>query len=120
LSKEIVQLAVSKILTAIYEQDFLDSSFGFRPGLSCHDALRTLNTTIMTKKTNWVVDADISGFFDHVDHSWMMRCLEVRIKDRKLLQLIQRMLKADMMEDGSFRESEEGTPQGGIVSPYTR
>ncbi|MCS7465014.1 group II intron reverse transcriptase/maturase [Paenibacillus doosanensis] len=114
---KIVQLAVSKILMAIYEQDFLASSFGFRPGLSCHDALRTLNTTIMTKKTNWVVDADISGFFDHVDHSWMMKCLEVRIKDRKLLQLIQGMLKAGMMEDGIFRESEEGTPQGGIVSP---
>lgn len=114
---KIVQLAVSKILSAIYEQDFLNFSFGFRPGLGCHDALRMLNTTIMTKKTNWVVDADISGFFDHVDHSWMIKCLEVRIKDRKLLQLIQRMLKAGMMEEGILRQTEQGTPQGGIISP---
>ncbi|MBO2944453.1 hypothetical protein JJQ72_10780 [Paenibacillus sp. F411] len=77
----------------MYEQDFLNFSFGFRPGLGCHDALRMLNTPITKKKTNWVVDAntDISVFFDHVDHSWMMKCLEVRIKDRKLLQLIQHM-----------------------------
>ncbi|MCA0755834.1 group II intron reverse transcriptase/maturase [Paenibacillus sp. N4] len=114
---KIVQLAVSKILSALYEQDFLNFSFGFRPGLGCHDALRMLNTTIMTKKTNWVVDADISGFFDHVDHSWMIKCLEVRIKDRKLLQLIQRMLKAGMMEEGILRQTEQGTPQGGIISP---
>jgi group II intron reverse transcriptase/maturase len=114
---KMVQLAVSKILSAIYEQDFLNSSFGFRPGRGCHDALRMLHTTIMTKKTNWVVDADISGFFDHVDHNWMMKCLEVRIKDRKLLQLIQRMLKAGMMEEGILRQTEQGTPQGGIISP---
>ncbi|WP_155973119.1 reverse transcriptase domain-containing protein, partial [Paenibacillus sp. Leaf72] len=90
---KMVQLAISKILSAIYEQDFLESSFGFRPGRGCHDALRQLNTTIMTKKTNWIVDADVAGFFDHVDHKWMMKCLKVRIKDRKLLQLIERMLK---------------------------
>lgn len=71
----------------------------------------------MTKKTNWVVDADISGFFDHVDHGWMMRCLEVRIKDHKLLRLIQRMLKSGIMEEGHFRQTEQGTPQGGIISP---
>lgn len=114
---KIVQLAVSKILTAIYEQDFLNCSYGFRPGRGCHDALRRLNDIIMTKKTNWIVDADISGFFDHVDHSWMMRCLEVRIKDRNLLRIIKRMLKAGIMEEGEFKPSQEGTPQGGIVSP---
>jgi len=114
---KIVQLAVSKILSAIYEQDFLDSSYGFRPGRSCHDALRELNNIIMTKKINWVVDADISGFFDHVDHDWMMRCLEVRIKDSRLLKIIARMLKAGIMEEGEFKASMEGTPQGGIVSP---
>jgi group II intron reverse transcriptase/maturase len=114
---KIVQLAVSKILAAIYEQDFLDSSYGFRPGRSCHDALRELNSIIMTKKINWVVDADISGFFDHVDHGWMMKCLEVRIKDIKLLRIIARMLKAGIMEEGEFTASMEGTPQGGIVSP---
>ncbi|ANS77237.1 group II intron reverse transcriptase/maturase [Paenibacillus yonginensis] len=114
---KIVQLAVSKILSAIYEQDFLNSSFGFRPGRGCHESLRMLHTTIMTKKINWVVDADIAGFFDNVDHKWMMKCLEVRIKDRKLLQLIQRMLKAGMMEEGILRQTVQGTPQGGIISP---
>jgi group II intron reverse transcriptase/maturase len=114
---KIVQLAVSKILTAIYEQDFLKSSYGFRPDLGCHDALRALNTTLMTNKINWVVDADISGFFDHVDHDWMMKCLEVRIKDSRLLRLIKRMLKAGMMEEGKFHRTEQGTPQGGIISP---
>jgi len=114
---KIVQLAVSKILSAIYEQDFLNSSYGFRPGRGCHDALRKLNDIIMTKKINWVVDADISGFFDHVDHDWMMKCLKVRIKDSKLLRIIARMLKAGTMEEGEFRTTLEGTPQGGIVSP---
>ncbi|BAF60598.1 retron-type reverse transcriptase [Pelotomaculum thermopropionicum SI] len=111
---KIVQLAVSKILSAIYEQDFLNSSYGFRPGRSCHDALRELNNIIMTKKINWVVDADISGFFDHVDHDWMMRCLEVRIKDSRLLRIIARMLKAGIMEEGEYKASMEGTPQGGL------
>lgn len=114
---KIVQLAVSKILTAIYEQDFMSCSYGFRPGRSAHDALRELNSIIMTRKTNWVVDADIAGFFDHVDHQWMMRCLEVRIKDSKLLRIIVRMLKAGIMEEGEFKASPEGTPQGGVASP---
>lgn len=114
---KIVQLAVSKILSAIYEQDFLNFSFGFRPGRSCHDALREVNNIIMTKKTNWIVDADISGFFDHVDHDWMIKCLEVRIKDSKLLRIIARMLKAGIIEDGEFKASLEGTPQGGNGSP---
>jgi group II intron reverse transcriptase/maturase len=111
---KIVQLAVSKILSAIYEQDFMSSSYGFRPGRSAHDALRELNHIIMTRKINWVVDADISGFFDHVDHHWMMRCLEVRIKDSKLLRIIARMLKAGIVEEGEFRPSYEGTPQGAL------
>lgn len=114
---KIVQLAVSKILTVIYEQDFMSCSYGFRPGRSAHDALRELNSIIMTRKTNWVVDADIAGFFDHVDHQWMMRCLEVRIKDSKLLRIIVRMLKAGIMEEGEFKASPEGTPQGGVASP---
>lgn len=114
---KIVQLAVSKILSAIYEQDFLDSSYGFRPGRSCHDALRELNDIIMTKKINWIVDADISGFFDHVDHDWIIRCLQVRIKDSTLIRIIARMLKAGIIEEGEFKASLEGTPQGGIVSP---
>lgn len=114
---KIVQLAVSKVLSSIYEQDFLDCSYGFRPGRSAHDALRRLNDIIMTKKINWVVDADISGFFEHVDHDWMMKCLGVRIKDSKLLRIIARMLKAGIMEEGKIKASLEGTPQGGNISP---
>ncbi|GAV23535.1 group II intron reverse transcriptase/maturase [Carboxydothermus pertinax] len=114
---KIVQLAVSKIITAIYEQDFLGSSYGFRPGRGCHDALRKLNDIIMSKKINWIVDADIKGFFDHVDHKCMMKCLEVRIRDSRLLRLIARMLKAGVIEEGKFRASDEGTPQGEIISP---
>ncbi|MHB8172546.1 MAG: reverse transcriptase domain-containing protein [Thermincolia bacterium] len=114
---KIVQMGVSKILTAIYEKDFLNSSYGFRPGRGCHDALKELNSIIMSKKINWIVDADISGFFDHVDHEWMMKCLAVRIKDNRLLRIITKILKAGVMENGRIRASEEGTPQGGIVSP---
>jgi group II intron reverse transcriptase/maturase len=114
---KIIQLAVSKILSSIYEQDFLDCSYGFRPGRSAHDALRRLNDIIMTKKINWIVDADISGFFEHVDHDWMMKCLGVRIKDSKLLRIIARMLKAGIMEEGKIKASLEGTPQGGNISP---
>ena len=114
---KIIQLAVSKILSAIYEQDFLDCSYGFRPGRSCHDAIKELNNVIMAKKINWIVDADISGFFDHVDHNWMMKFLEVRIEDSKLLRIIARMLKAGIMDGKEHKTSLEGTPQGGIVSP---
>lgn len=84
---KIVQLAVSKILTAIYERDFLEFSYGFRPGKNCHGALRGLNNILATKKTNWVVDADIRGFFDNVDHQWMRKALEVRIAINNSLDL---------------------------------
>jgi RNA-directed DNA polymerase len=114
---KIVQLAVSKILTAIYEQDFLNVSYGFRPKRGCHDALKAVDNMIMFKKVNWVVDADIKGFFDHVDHGWMMRCLEVRIKDPSLLRIIGRILKAGYMEEGVTVATDEGTPQGGVISP---
>jgi len=114
---KIVQLAISKILTAIYEQDFMEFSYGFRPQRSAHDALRKLNEIIMTKKINWIVDADIQGFFEHVDHKWMMRCLEVRIADTSLLRIIARILKTGIMENGVTITNEEGTPQGGIISP---
>ena len=114
---KIVQLAISKILTAIFEQDFMDFSYGFRPKRSAHDALKNLNEMIMTKKINWIVDADIRGFFEHVDHKWMMRCLEERISDTSLLRLIARILKSGVMENGEIIPTEEGTPQGGIISP---
>ena len=114
---KIVQLAISKILVAIFEQDFMYFSYGFRPNRSAHDALRRLNETLMTKKINWVVDADIKGFFEHVDYAWMMQCLEVRIADTSLLRIIARILKSGIMENGEISSTQEGTPQGGIISP---
>ena len=114
---KIVQLALNKILTVIYEQDFMDTSYGFRPGKNCHDALRKLHTTIMGEKINWIVDADIEGFFDNVNHDWMRKALEVRIKDPQIIRLLMRILKAGMMEQGVIKPSLTGTPQGGVISP---
>ncbi|MCJ7690576.1 MAG: reverse transcriptase domain-containing protein [Clostridiaceae bacterium] len=114
---KIVQLAINKILKVIYEQDFLDCSFGFRPNRSCHDAIKILDVYLTKKNTNFVVDADIKGFFDHVNHGWMMKFLEVRIKDPNLLRLIGRFLKSGIMEEGKFYKVYEGTPQGGLISP---
>jgi RNA-directed DNA polymerase len=114
---KIVQLAINKILNAIYEQDFLDCSFGFRPNRSCHDAIKILDVYLCNRNTNYVVDADVKGFFDHVSHEWLMKFLEVRIKDPNLLRLIGRFLKAGIMEEGKFYKAYEGTPQGGIISP---
>ncbi|MCQ2011664.1 group II intron reverse transcriptase/maturase [Sporolactobacillus sp. STSJ-5] len=114
---KIVQRGLAKILNAIYEQDFLDCSFGFRPNRSCHDALKVLNVSIEKRYTNYIVDVDIKGFFDHVDHQWMMRFLNHRINDPSLLRLIARFLKAGYMEKGTWYASEQGTPQGGLISP---
>ncbi len=117
LEDRIVQLGIAKILTAIYEADFLEISYGFRPERSPHDALGEVDDTIMTEPVGWVLDADIKGFFDHVDHDWMIRCLEERIKDTTLLKLIKRFLKAGVVEEESYRQTEQGTPQGGNLSP---
>jgi len=114
---KIVQRALAKILNAIYEQDFLDCSFGFRPNRSCHDALKILNVYVEKRNTNYVVDADIKGFFDNVDHQWLMTFLKHRINDPSLLRIIVRFLKAGYMEEGKYFDTEKGTPQGGVVSP---
>lgn len=114
---KIVQRAITKILTTIYENDFLDCSFGFRPNRSCHDALKILNVYIEERHTNYIVDADIKGFFDNVDHEWMMKFLKLRINDPNLLRLIARFLKGGYMEEGKFYETTKGTPQGGVISP---
>ena len=114
---KLVQLGIKRILEAIYEADFLEVSFGFRPKRSCHGALEALNTAIMARPVNCVVDMDIEKFFDTLDHAWLMKCLKVRIKDRSLLRLIGRFLKAGVMEEGRLIASERGTPQGGIISP---
>lgn len=114
---KIVQRGIARILEAIYENDFLDFSYGFRPHRSCHQALKQLDQIIMTKPINHIIDADIKGFFDHVDHEWMMKFLSVRINDPNFLRLIKRFLKNGYMEAGNLHPTEEGTPQGGVVSP---
>lgn len=114
---KIVQRAIAKIFNAIYENDFLDCSFGFRPNRSCHDALKILNVYIEKRKTNYVVDVDIKGFFDNVDHEWMMKFLKHRINDPNLLRIITRFLKGGYMEEGKYYDVDKGTPQGGVISP---
>jgi group II intron reverse transcriptase/maturase len=117
LEDKIVQKGIARILTAIYEADFVDFSYGFRPGKSCHQALDRVDKIIMGYSVNHVIDADIKGFFDNVNHSWLRRCLEERISDQALLRYIVRFLKAGVMEAGKWQETEQGTPQGGIISP---
>jgi len=114
---KIVQMAIKKILEAIFEQDFIDPSYGFRPNRSCHDALIELDKIIMNAPVNFVVDMDISKFFDTVDHKRLMECLKQRVVDPTLLRLISRFLKSGIMEEGVYIETDMGTPQGGILSP---
>lgn len=117
MEDKLVQSGLSKILKAIYEQDFIEDSYGFRPNRGCHDALRTLNQTIEHKGTEYVVEADIKGFFDNVDQDQLMDFLAYRIADKRILRYVKRFLKAGIQEDGAFRASERGTPQGGVISP---
>lgn len=116
LEDKIVQRAVVEVLNAIYEVDFLGFSYGFRPRRSAHDALDALTVGIKRKRVNWVLDADIRGFFDAIDHEWLMQFVKYRIADRRVLRLIQKWLKAGVIEDGTKTESKEGTPQGASVS----
>lgn len=114
---KLVQSVLAKILNAIYEQDFMECSFGFRPKRGCHDAIKVLNIILNKNNINYVVDTDIKGFFDHVDHGWMMKFLEHRIIDPNILRLISRFLKSGIIEAGIKYDTPEGTPQGGVVSP---
>jgi len=114
---KIVQMGIKKILEAIYEVDFTDSSYGFRPNRSCHKALNELDKTVMTRPINAIVDMDIEKFFDSVNHKWLMECLKQRISDPSFLRLIVRFLKAGIIEEGKYRETDKGTPQGGVISP---
>ena len=116
LEDKIVQYGIVQILSAIYEQDFLGFSYGFRVGKSQHDALDALHVALM-RKVNWVLDADIKGFFDTIDHEWMMRFVEHRIGDPRILTLIYRWLKAGVVEGGRRFSAKEGTPQGAVISP---
>jgi len=117
LEDKIVQQAVVTILNQIYEVDFKGFSYGFRPGRGPHQALDALTVGIQRKKVNWVLDADIRGFFDNVSHEWTMKFIEHRVADRRILRLIQKWLKAGVSEDGQWSETKLGTPQGAVVSP---
>ena len=117
LEDKILQRAVVEVLNAIYETDFLGFSYGFRPGRQAHMALDILATAIRFKKISWILDADVSRYFDRVNHDWMLRFLEHRIADRRMLALIRKWLTAGVLEGGTWAASEEGTPQGSSISP---
>ena len=114
---KLVQGVMRKVLDQIYEGKFCNFSYGFREGRSCHQAIREVNGIIMTKKIGFVADCDIKGFFDNVDHKWLMKFLEHDIQDKNFLRYIVRFLKAGVMEDAKHHESDKGTPQGGLISP---
>lgn len=114
---KVVQMGIKKILEAIFEVDFSDVSFGFRPQRGCHQALNELDKAIMTRPVNYVVDMDIEKFFDTVGHKWLMRCLEQRVKDPHFLRLTGRFLNAGIVEEGKLITVEKGTPQGAVLSP---
>src|SRR6266496_4228529 len=117
LEDKIVQRAVVDVLNAVYEADFLGFSYGFRPGRGPHHALDALVVGTEREKVNWVLDADFRDFFTRLDHSWLVKFLEHRIADKRVLRLIQKWLKAGVIEDGTWSASEEGSPQGATISP---
>ncbi len=117
IEDKIVQAAITRILESIYEPVFLETSYGFRKGKSQHDALSKIDKVVTSKPVNYVIDADIKGFFDNVGHKWIVKFLEHRISDRNLIRLIVRFLKSGIMEESKYWETEKGTPQGGIISP---
>jgi RNA-directed DNA polymerase len=117
LEDKLLQRAVVEVLNAIYEADFVGFSYGFRPGRRPHDALDALSVGIEKRKVNWILDADIRGFYDSIDHEWMLKFLEHRIADRRVLRLIRKWLKAGVIEHGEWSETMEGTPQGASASP---
>jgi len=117
LEDKIVQYAVGTVLNQIWEEDFLGFSYGFRPGRSQHDALDALWVGIVRKRVNWILDLDIRSFFDKLQHSWLVQFVEHRIGDRRVVCLIQKWLKAGVMEQGQWNETVEGSPQGAVISP---
>ena len=114
---KVVQMAIKKILEAIFENDFIEVSYGFRPGKNCHQAIDEVDKAIMTKPVNYVVDMDIKKFFDTINHEWLIKCLKQRIADKTFIRLITKFLKAGVMEEGKYIETDKGSPQGGILSP---
>lgn len=117
LEDKMVQSGMTRILEQIYEQDFIEDSYGFRENRGCHDALRALSATMESGRMEWIVEADIKGFFDNVDHEALLRFMEHRIGDRRMLRMVKRFLKAGVMEEGKIWASEDGVPQGGSISP---
>jgi len=117
LEDKIVQRATVEVMNAIYETDFLGFSYGYRPGKNPHNALDALYVGMLTKKVNWVLDGDISSFFDGIDHEWLVKFIEHRIADQRVVRLIRKWLNAGVLEEGRWTRSEEGTPQGGSASP---
>jgi len=113
----LVQGCMAYVLNEIYETKFLDCSYGFRPNRNCHQTIREINQTIMTKKVNYILDADIKGFFDNVDHNWLIEFLKHDIGDKNFLRYISRFLKSGIIENLKYYESDKGTPQGGLISP---
>src|SRR6202041_1416891 len=117
LEDKIVQRAVVEVLNAVYEEHFLGFSYGFRPGRGPHDALDALAAGIDVRKVNFIVDADIRSFFDTVSQDWLIRFVEHRIGDKRIVRLIRKWLKAGILEDGIVSVSEQGTGQGAVISP---
>ena len=117
LKDKLAQQSVSMILTEVYEQEFLPMSFGYRPGRTAHSALNAVKEVIAKGKVSWVVDVDISSFFDEMSHEWLMKFLRHRIADKHLLRLISKWLKAGVMEEGKLKRVSTGAPQGGVISP---
>jgi len=117
LEDKIVQRATVAVLNAIYEEDFLEFSYGFRPGRGAHDALDALAIGIDRTKVNWMLDADVRSFFDELSQEWLVRFLEHRIGDRRIIRLIQKWLKVGILEDGIVTVSDRGTGQGAVISP---
>ena len=114
---KLVQEALRRILEAVFEPHFYDEMMGFRPGRGCHKAIQKLNVMLEKRSTNYVLDADIKGFFDHIDHEWAVKFIESRIKDPNIIRLIRRMLKAGIIEDYRYEETQEGSGQGSVCSP---
>jgi len=117
LEDKLVQQALVWIMESIYEEDFLGFSYGFRPKRSAHDALDAIHIAITQKKVSWVLDADIKGFFDHIDQEWLMQFISHRISDKRVLELLSRILRAGVVEDGKRSRTRAGTPQGAVISP---
>ena len=114
---KLVQEALKRVLEAVFEPHFYDEMMGFRPNRGCHGAIKKLNVMLEKRKTSWVLDADIKGFFDHLDHEWIIRFIAMRIKDPNIIRLVRRMLKSGIMKDYLFEETEEGSGQGSVCSP---